>query len=64
MSKLLSKDYYAEDWLKNDLMPQSFQSYARCSIVLIEYYSLKKDWDMVLKLVENDFKMADVANNF
>jgi hypothetical protein len=32
--------------------------------VLIGYYSLKKDWNMVLKLVENDFKMADVANNF
>ena len=64
MSKLLSKDYYAEDWLKNDLMPQNFQSYTRWSIVLIGYYSLKKDWNMVLKLVENDFKMADVANNF
>jgi hypothetical protein len=46
------------------LLPQNFQSYMRWSIVLIWYYSLKKDWDMVLKLVENDFKMADVANNF
>ena len=64
MNRLLSLDYYAENWLKNDLMPQNFQSYTRWSIVLIGYYSLKKDWDMVLKLVENDFKMADITNNF
>ena len=64
MNKLLSQDYYAENWLKSDLLPQNFQSYTRSSIVLIWYYGLKKDWDMVLKLVENDFKMADICNNF
>jgi hypothetical protein len=29
MNRLLSKDYYAEDWLKNDLLPQNFQTYMR-----------------------------------
>jgi hypothetical protein len=35
MNKLLSQDYYAENWLKSDLLPQNFQSYSRSSIVLI-----------------------------
>lgn len=64
IDRVLSMNYNANNWLKNDLLPQFFQGYARWSVVLIEYYSLKNDWDMVLKLVENDLKMVDITNNF
>ena len=64
LDRLLSTDYYAENWMTNDLLPWNLQCYTRGSIVLIEYYSLKKDWDMVLKLVQIDYKMADITKNF
>jgi hypothetical protein len=57
-------DYYTENWINKDLLPSNLQCYTRGSIVLIEYYSLKKDWDMVLKLVQIDYKIVDITKNF
>ena len=64
LDRLLSMDYNAKDWLVNDLLPQDLQTFWRWSIVLIEYYSLKKDWDMVEKIVSIDYKIIDIVNNF
>lgn len=46
------------------LLPQLLQWYSRASMVALQYYTLKEDWDMVVFIIKLNYKMIDILNNY
>lgn len=68
LDEILSLDYYLDFSSPIDnpdyLLPQFLQWYTRSSMVVLQYYTLKKDWDMVMFIIQLQYKMIDILNNF
>ena len=63
LDKTLSMDYYIPNDQYLDVLPPYFQSISRASTVALQYYTLKKDWKMVIFIVQLNYKMVDIANH-
>lgn len=46
------------------LLPQYLQWYARANMILLQYYTLKEDWDMVMFIIKLEYKMVDLFNHY
>lgn len=46
------------------LLPQFLQWYSRASMVALQYYTLKEDWDMVVFIIKLNYKIIDILNNY
>ena len=62
LNNILSLGYYIPGdeiiWIIPNLQP-----FARKSRVILQYYTLKKDWDMVMLIININYKMIDIANH-
>jgi hypothetical protein len=63
LDKTLSMDYYIPNDQYLDVLPPYFQSISRASTVALQYYTLKKNWEMVIFIVQLNYKMVDIANH-
>lgn len=68
LNKIVSLDYNLNFPSSRDdpyyLLPSFLQWYTRASMIIIQYYTLKKDWEMVEFIVKLNYKMVDILNNY
>lgn len=68
LDKIVSLDYNLNFPSSRDdpyyLLPQFLQWYTRASMVALQYYTLKKDWEMVDFIIKLNYKMVDILNNY
>ena len=62
---ILSLNYYLpnDEFLSIHDKLYRFQSFSRVSVVLLQYYTYKKDWDMVAFIIQLNYKMIDIRNH-
>ena len=68
LDEILSLDYNLDFPSPRDepfyLLPQYLQWYARANMILLQYYTLKEDWDMVMFIIKLEYKMVDLFNHY
>ena len=68
LDKIVSLEYNLKFPSSRDdpyyLLPQFLQWYSRASMVALQYYTLKEDWDMVVFIIKLNYKMIDILNNY
>ena len=62
LNNILSLDYFIPKDEILEVLP-NFQPFARESRIILQYYTLKKDWDMVMLIININYKMVDIANH-
>lgn len=68
LDKILSLDYNLDFPSTREepfyLLPTFLQSFTRGNMVALQYYTLKKDWEMVMFIIKLEYKMVDILNNY
>ena len=68
LDKIVSLDYNLDFPSTRDdpyyLLPQFLQWYTRASMIILQYHTFKKDWEMVEFIVKLNYKMVDILNNY
>lgn len=68
LDQILSLDYSLNFSLPRDnpyyLLPQFLQWYTRANMIILQYYTLKEDWEMVEFIININYKMVNILNNY
>jgi len=63
LDRMVSLDYYLPDDDILNIVPAGLQWYSRASMVVLQYYMYQKDWDMVMFIIELNYKIVDIFND-
>lgn len=63
LDRIVSLDYYLPDDDILNIVPVGLQWYSRSSMIVLQYYMYQKDWDMVMFIIELNYKIVDIFND-